>query len=45
MTTRATDAADRSCGLKVYQGKPHGFMVQNGTLARDDAAQDGLLSR
>ena len=26
--------------LKVYQGKPHGFMIQNGTLARDDAAQD-----
>lgn len=26
--------------LKVSQGKPHGFMVQNGTLARGDAALD-----
>lgn len=38
--TRELDAADRYFELKVYQGKPHGFMVQNGTLARDDASQD-----
>ena len=38
--TRQLDAADRYFELKVYQGKPHGFMVQNGTLARDDAAVD-----
>jgi carboxymethylenebutenolidase len=38
--TRELDAADRYFELKVYQGKPHGFMVQNGTLAQDDASQD-----
>lgn len=38
--TRQLDGADRYFELKVYQGKPHGFMVQNGTLARDDAALD-----
>lgn len=38
--TRQLDAADRYFELKVYQGKPHGFMIQNGTLARDDAARD-----
>jgi len=27
--------------LKVYQGKPHGFMITNGSLANDDAAGDG----
>ncbi len=36
--TRELDAADKYFELKVYQGKPHGFMVQNGTLARDDAS-------
>ena len=38
--TRQLDAADRYFELKVYQGKPHGFMIENGTLARDDAAED-----
>ena len=38
--TRQLDAAGRYFELKVYQGKPHGFMVQNGTLARDDASMD-----
>lgn len=38
--TRELDAASRYFELKVYQGKPHGFMVQNGTLATDDAARD-----
>ena len=37
--TRHLDAAT-GFELKVYQGKPHGFMIQNGTLARDDAGQD-----
>ena len=26
--------------LKVYQGKPHGFMIVNGSLATDSAAND-----
>ena len=38
--TRQLDAADRYFELKVYQGKPHGFMIENGTLARDDASRD-----
>jgi carboxymethylenebutenolidase len=38
--TRELDGADRYFELKVYQGKPHGFMVQNRTLARDDASMD-----
>jgi carboxymethylenebutenolidase len=38
--TRELDVADRYFELKVYQGKPHGFMVQNGTLAADDASRD-----
>jgi carboxymethylenebutenolidase len=40
--TLELDGADRYFELKVYQGKPHGFMVQNGTLARDDASQDAF---
>jgi carboxymethylenebutenolidase len=45
--TRELDGADRYFELRVYQGKPHGFMVQNGTLARDDASRDayaGMIS-
>lgn len=38
--TRQLDAADRYFELKVYQGRPHGFMIQNGTLARNDTAED-----
>ncbi len=34
------DAADKSFELKVYQGKPHGFMIANGSLVRDDVAED-----
>ncbi|HMA05873.1 MAG TPA: dienelactone hydrolase family protein [Methanomicrobiales archaeon] len=34
------DAAGKYFELKVYQGKPHGFMVVGGALARDDAAED-----
>ena len=26
--------------LKVYEGKPHGFMVVNGSLSRDDSSMD-----
>ena len=28
--------------LKVYEGLPHGFMVQNGTLNESDSARDAL---
>ncbi len=34
------DAADKYFELKVYQGKPHGFMITNGSLVRDDVAED-----
>ena len=34
------DAADKYFELKVYQGKPHGFMISNGSLVRDDVAED-----
>jgi carboxymethylenebutenolidase len=36
----ALDAADRYFELKVYQGKPHGFMITNGSLSMDDASVD-----
>lgn len=32
--------ADRNFDLKVYQGRPHRFMIQNGTLVRDDTAEN-----
>jgi len=38
--TQELDAADKYYELKVYQGKPHGFMIVNGSLARDSAAED-----
>jgi len=31
---------DKYYELKVYQGKPHGFMIVNGSLARDSVAED-----
>jgi len=34
------DAADKYFELKVYQGKPHGFMIANGSLVRDNVAED-----
>jgi carboxymethylenebutenolidase len=34
------DSAGKYFELKVYQGKPHGFMVVDGALARDDPATD-----
>ena len=38
--TKELDAAGKYYELKVYQGKPHGFMIVNGSLARDDGAVD-----
>jgi carboxymethylenebutenolidase len=34
------DAADKYFELRVYQGKPHGFMIANGSLVREDFAED-----
>jgi carboxymethylenebutenolidase len=36
----ALDSAGKYYELKVYQGKPHGFMITNGSLAQDDVATD-----
>ncbi len=38
--TNELDEAGTYYELKVYQGKPHGFMIVNGSLATDDAAAD-----
>lgn len=34
------DSADKYFELKVYQGEPHGFMVQNGQLSQSFPARD-----
>jgi carboxymethylenebutenolidase len=34
------DTADKYFELKVYQGKAHGFMVANGSLVREEFAED-----
>lgn len=34
------DAADKYFELKVYQGKPHGFMIVNGSLNQEPYAED-----
>lgn len=34
------DAAGKYFELKVYQGKPHGFMIANGSLVKDDIAEN-----
>lgn len=34
------DTADKYFELKVYQGKPHGFMIVNGNLVREDFANN-----
>jgi carboxymethylenebutenolidase len=34
------DAEDKYFELKVYQGEPHGFMVQDGELSESSVAQD-----
>jgi carboxymethylenebutenolidase len=36
----ALDTADKYFELKVYQGKPHGFMIANGSLVREDFAEN-----
>jgi carboxymethylenebutenolidase len=38
--TKELDAFGKYYELKVYQGKPHGFMIANGSLATDDVAED-----
>jgi carboxymethylenebutenolidase len=41
------DAADKYFELNVYQGKPHGFMIANGSLVREafaDDAYNGMIS-
>lgn len=34
------DAADKYFELKVYQGQPHGFMIEDGQLSRSFEAED-----
>ena len=41
--TKELDAADKYFELKVYQGKPHGFMIVNGTLVQDTVAEDAYV--
>ncbi|WFN35644.1 dienelactone hydrolase family protein [Methanogenium sp. S4BF] len=36
----ALDAADVYFELKVYQGEPHGFMIEDGMLSESSAARD-----
>ena len=38
----ALDEANKTFELKVYQGEPHGFMLQNGQLRTDEVAQDAF---
>jgi len=38
--TKELDSAGKYFELKVYQGKPHGFMIVNGSLAKDGVAED-----
>jgi len=38
--SKALDAADKCYELKVYQGRPHGFMVLNGSLVHEDFAEN-----
>ena len=38
------DAADKYFEMKVYQGKPHGFMIENGSLVREDFTEDAYNS-
>jgi carboxymethylenebutenolidase len=38
----ALDTAGQSFELKVYQGEPHGFMLQAGELRTDEVAQDAF---
>ncbi|MCZ7395861.1 MAG: dienelactone hydrolase family protein [Candidatus Methanoperedens sp.] len=36
----ALNASGKYFELKVYQGEPHGFMIENGTLSRSFVAED-----
>jgi carboxymethylenebutenolidase len=36
------NASNKYFELKVYQGQPHGFMVQNGTLSQSFPAKDAF---
>ena len=36
----ALNATGKYFELKVYQGKPHGFMIENGSLSRSFEARD-----
>lgn len=38
--TKELDATGKYYELKVYQGKPHGFMITNGSLSSDAVAAD-----
>ena len=38
----ALDSASKPFELKVYQGEPHGFMLQDGQLRTDATAQDAF---
>lgn len=38
--SKELDTADKYFELKVYQGKPHGFMIANGSLVREDFADN-----
>ena len=39
---QALDAAGKYYELKVYQGEPHGFMVDGAEVVRSDAATDAF---
>jgi carboxymethylenebutenolidase len=36
------NASNKYFELKVYQGQPHGFMVQNGTMSQSFQAKDAF---
>jgi carboxymethylenebutenolidase len=36
------DSAGKYFELKIYQGEPHGFMIENGMLSETSAAQDAF---
>lgn len=38
----ALDEADKAFEMKIYQGEPHGFMLEDGQLREDATAQDAF---
>ena len=40
--TEALDAAGKTFELKVYDGQPHGFILENGQLREDDVGRDAF---